>query len=102
MHHSHRRLELIRVGGSRFTLQEHAAVAHCAEVSCARLTLALLQSIQVCDQGLNSAVGLFGSSFLATLEPAGVVNCRISFPHRLQTFAALCQPGVFQSLHVCL
>lgn len=83
-------LELItRVGDSCFTMQEHAAVAHSAELSCARLTLALLQSIQVCDQGLNSAIGLFASSFLPTLELAGLLNCRVSFPHRLQTCSSL-------------
>ena len=60
-------------------------VAHSAELSCARLTLTLLQAVQVCNQGLDSAVGLSASSFLHTLQPAGLLNCCVSFPYRLQT-----------------
>lgn len=84
------RLELANIESA-----EHPVVAPSARTKLSRLTLALLQAIQVCNQGLDTAVGLSGSSLPLALDPAGLLNCRISFPHSL--VAAQCQLDIFHS-----
>lgn len=51
----------------------------------ATLTLALLQLVEVLHAVLDPSIGLACSTLMPALVSGGLINCRISFSHCLQS-----------------